>query len=596
MAETLHVRFQECAARYGERPALLVKKKGAYEPISWKVFGRSVRYISLGLSALGIKQGERVALLSENRPEWAISDLAILSAGAVTVPIYHTNTPREVAHIVSNSESRVLILSTREQLGKIEEVREELPSLSIIVVMDPMEEPGTLAFESLWNKGRERDAAEPDLYALGAARTTSADPATIIYTSGTTGDPKGVILSHENILFNCDAADSVVPVSEEDLCLSFLPLSHVFERTVGQFFMIFHGVTIAYAEGIEQVAENMVEVRPTLMIAVPRLFEKMYARVLEKVHQSPWIRQKIFFWGIGTGRKLSPYRLAGDLGPRILRLGYAIADRLVFHKVKDRLGGRLRYFVSGGAPLSREIAEFFYAAGVTIIEGYGLTETSPVISANRHGGIKFGTIGPALPGIEVRIAEDGEILTRSPSVMKGYFRNDAATREIIDPEGWLHTGDVGVMDEDGFITITDRKKDILVTSGGKNVAPQNIENLLVTDKYIHQVMVYGDKRKYVTALVVAECDALGEYWKRQGVTFSAPEEMVRDPRVHDFLMDRIRDLSRNLARYEQIKKIVLLDRPFTQEEGLITPTMKIRRKMIIQKYFDRLDALYEKEF
>ena len=596
MAKNLHTRFQECVERYGDKPALLFKHQGRYQEISWKAFGEKVRHFALGLSALGVKQGDRVALLSEGRPEWAISDLAILSEGAITVPIYQTNTSQQTAYVLNDSEATVVIVSTEEQYQKVKAVMEQIESLEKVVVMEPVEDPDVLTFEQVLEMGKELLIGEPDLYHKHAERTASSDLATIIYTSGTTGEPKGVMLTHENIAFNSDAAKSVVPISDTDLCLSFLPLSHVFERTVGQFHMLFNGVTIAYAEGIESVAENMGEVQPTLMISVPRLFEKMYARVLEKVNQSPKIRQKIFFWGIGVGKKLTPYRLKGEKGPLSLRLQYALAERLVFHKVQQRLGGQLRYFVSGGAPLNRDIAEFFFAAGVTIVEGYGLTESAPVISANRYFKIKFGTIGPPLDGVEVKIAEDGEILTRSPSVMKGYFKNEEATREAIDEEGWLHTGDIGVMDEDGYITITDRKKDLIVTSGGKNVAPQYIENRLIADKYISQVMVYGDQRKYLTALVVPDFDALEIDWKaREGVS-SSPNDLARDPKVYDFMMSRIQDKLKDLARYEQIKKIALLDHEFSQEEDELTPTLKVRRKIITRKYFDLLDGLYEKEY
>jgi long-chain acyl-CoA synthetase len=594
--ETLHSRFQDCVKKFGGETALIFKNKGTYEEITWTVFGRSVRYVALALARLGVSAGDRVAILAENRPEWAVSDLAILSAGGVTVPIYQTNTSREVAYILNDSEARILIVSTIEQLGKVESVRQEVPALQQVVIMDTVEAPETLSMDKLWQMGRDIDAEEPELYERHAIRRTSSDTATIIYTSGTTGAPKGVMLTHKNILFNCDASQPVVPVSEKDTCLSFLPLSHVFERTVGQFFMIFNGVTIAYAESIDTVSENLVEVRPTLVISVPRLFEKMYARVLDKVHDSPKLRQKIFFWGIGLGKKLTPYRLRGEAGPPWLRKLYGVADHLVFVKIRERLGGRLRYFVSGGAPLSREIAEFFYAAGVTIIEGYGLTETSPVIAANRHDKIKFGAIGLPLPGVEVKIAADGEILTRSPSVMKGYYKKEEATREVIDGEGWLHTGDVGVIDDDGFIAITDRKKDIIVTSGGKNVAPQNIENLLVSDKYIHQVMVYGDKRKYITALLVPDFDAVTAHWKSRGVSFSSRKEMIEDSKIHDFLFDRVQEKLKDLARYEQIKKIALLDHELTQEAGSLTPTMKLRRKIVTKEYFELLDSLYEKEF
>ncbi len=596
MSDTLHTYFQKCAQHYGVKTALMIKTDGAYREISFRQFGDRVRYFALGLSTLNVQRGDRVALLSENRPEWAISDLAILSEGAITVPVYQTNSPKEVAYILNNAEVKVVIVSTGEQLEKIQSVRSDVPSLERVIVMDPVDGADVDSFDVLLQTGRERAEAEPDLYMEHVRRAGAADVATIIYTSGTTGEPKGVMLTHENILFNVKAAEKVVPVSEEDRCLSFLPLSHVFERTVGQFFMIFHGITIAYAESIETVAENMGEVKPTIVVSVPRLYEKMYARVLEKVHAGPPLRQKIFSWGIETGRKLTPYRLQGKKGPFALRLQYGLADRLVFHKIKDRLGGSLRYFISGGAPLSREIAEFFYAAGVTILEGYGLTETSPVITANHYDRIKFGTIGQALEGVEVRIADDGEILTRSPSVMKGYFKNETATKEAIDEEGWFYTGDVGEIDQDGFVKITDRKKDLIVTSGGKNIAPQYLENILVSDKYISQVMVYGDRRKYLTALVIPDFGALSEVMKEEGLSFADDVELAAAPRTRAFLLSRVQEKLRDLARFEQIKKITLLDHELTQEAGELTPTLKIRRKEVTRKYFDLLDALYEKEF
>ncbi len=574
----------------------MVKREGRYREISWREMESSVRKLALGLSALGVEKGDRVAILSENRPEWPVSDLAVLSEGAVTVPVYPTSTSRQIAYVLDDSEAKVLIVSTAEQLRKIREVESTLSVQPKVVVMDPVEDPGAIPLDRLLRQGAELAAGDPGLYERHAARTVDSDTATVIYTSGTTGEPKGVLLSHENILFNCKASECVVPIEEGDLCLSFLPLSHVFERTVGQFFMLFHGVTIAYAESIDSVADNLAEVRPTLVVSVPRLYEKMYARVLEKVRRSPRIRQKIFAWGIETGKQLTPYRLKREQGPFWLRMEFALADRLVFHKIKERLGGRLRYFISGGAPLSRKIAEFFYAAGVTILEGYGLTETSPVITANRHDKIRFGTIGPALPGVEVKIAEDGEILTRSPSVMKGYFKNETATRESIDPEGWFHTGDIGEIDEEGFVRITDRKKDLIVTSGGKNIAPQYIESLLLSDDYFSQVMVYGDRRKYLTALVVPAFETLSKYFREKGVTFSSRQEMLHDPRTYDFLMSRVIRKQRTMARFEQLKKIALLDHEWTQEAGELTPTLKIRRKVITKRYFDLLDALYENEF
>ncbi len=444
-----------------------------------------------------------MAILSENRPEWAFADLATLCTGAADATIYPTLTTAPVRYILADSESKVVFVSNAAQAAKVAEVRGRLPHLLHVVRFDPAPVPGTLSLDELRAKGKEALDAERDAVRRRVAELTKDDLATLIYTSGTTGDPKGVMLTHGNLLHNVLAAEKVFPmVDREWTALSFLPLCHSFERTAGHNFMLHVGVTIAYAESVEKVPENMQEVRPSIMCSVPRLYEKMYARVNEKVASDPPLRQRIFRWAIGVGRRTFAHTVARTEPGALLKIQFALADKLVFSKIKARTGGRLQLFISGGAPLAREIAEFFGAAGMLVCEGYGLTETSPVITCNRPGHVKPGTVGLPLEHVEVKIAEDGEILTRGPHVMKGYFKKPEATAEAIDKDGWFHTGDIGFVDEDGFLVITDRKKDIIVTSGGKNIAPQPIENRLKTNKFFAEVVMIGNKRNFAAALVV----------------------------------------------------------------------------------------------
>jgi long-chain acyl-CoA synthetase len=420
------------------------------------------------------------------------------------------------------------------------------------------------------------------------------DVATFIYTSGTTGDPKGVMLTHSNLVSNVLSSSApFADMGPADTALSFLPLCHVFERMGGYYLMLQKGVTIAYAESVEKVPENMLEVQPSLMLSVPRLYEKIYARVKEKVAADPPLRQKIFAWAIGVGRARFRHEVERTSPGLGLRVRAALADALVFKKIKARTGGKLRLFVSGGAPLSREIAEFFGAVGLTILEGYGLTETSPVITVNLPNRMKPGTVGPPIAGVEVKIAGDGEILTRGPHVMKGYYRKPEATAETIDSEGWLHTGDVGVIDPQGFLVITDRKKDILVTSGGKNIAPQPIENRLKTHPLLTEVVMVGNRRNFPSALVIPNFETLEKWARTQGLSFGSREELVAKQEVGEHVMREIDRLSSDLAPFERIKKVTLLPRDFTIEGGELTPTLKVKRRVVEQRYKDVIDKMYE---
>jgi long-chain acyl-CoA synthetase len=560
---------------------LKFRRDGAWRALSSAELRAAVEETSMGLRALGVGRGDKVAILSENRPEWAIADLATL-------------TPAQVQYILSDSEAKVVFVSTADQAAKVVQVREGLGQLQHVVRFDPDEAPGTTSLDELRAKGREALAAEPDAVRRRAAEVTKDDLATLIYTSGTTGDPKGVMLTHGNLVHNVLAAAKVFPaVNQEWTALSFLPLCHSFERTAGYNFNLYAGVTIAYAESVERVPENMQEVRPHVMCSVPRLYEKMYARVNEKVASDPPLRQKIFRWAIGVGREMFAHTVARTRPGVLLRLQFSLADRLVFSKIKQRTGGRLQLFISGGAPLAREIAEFFGAAGMLICEGYGLTETSPVITCNRPGHVKPGTVGLPLEQVEVKIAEDGEILTRGPHVMRGYFKKPEATAEAIDADGFFHTGDIGFVDPDGFLVITDRKKDIIVTSGGKNIAPQPIENRLKTNKFFAEVVMIGNKRNFPAALVVPNFEALEAWAKQSGVAAAGREELVRRKEVVSHYAALVEQLTADLAQFEKIKKIALLTKEFTQESGELTPTLKVKRRVVEARYKAMIDAMYQ---
>jgi len=585
--------FYHSVDTYRKPDHLRAKRGESWGDISSEEFRRAVEELSMGLRALGVLKGDRVALLAENRPEWAYVDLATLCAAAVDVPIYPNLPPAQVLYVLNDSQAKVAFASTAAQVKKVLEVRAKAPHLEHVVRFDDPPQEGTLSLDEVRARGREALAADRDAVKRRAAEAAPEDLATLIYTSGTTGDPKGVMLTHRNIVSNVEAAIAAFPVfGPRDLALSFLPLCHIFERMAGHYMMLSRGVTIAYAESVEAVPANMAEVRPTVMCSVPRLYEKMHARILETVAAEPRLRQRVFRWAVGVGLQAFRHRVGKTRPPARLRLQRALAERLVFARIKKRVGGRLKLFVSGGAPLSREIAEFFGAVGLLILEGYGLTETSPVITVNRPGDFRPGTVGRPLDGVEVRIAPDGEILTRGPHVMKGYFKKPEATAEAIDKEGWFHTGDIGLL-EDGFLTITDRKKDIIVTSGGKNIAPQPIEGALKRSPLIAEVVMIGNERNFPAALVVPKFDALEKWAREQGISFASREALVADPRVVDHYDRTVKELTKDNAQYERIKKITLLPREFSIETGELTPKLSVKRRVVEQKYKDMIDRMYE---
>ena len=586
---TLISMFEAAVQHYGNKAALAHKPKGGtYLDISYTELDASVAAFSKGLNALGVEKNDRVAILSENRPEWAITDFSSLKVGAVTVPMFSTLTAAQVGYILKDSGAKIICVSTEKQLEKVSAIRDEVPTLEQIIIFDVIEgetPSDVIQFDAVCELAGE----------VADSAASEDDIATIIYTSGTTGNPKGVMLTHANFISNVEACKSLIDVSEADVLLSFLPLSHVFERLGGHYVPLFSGAKVAYAESPFTVAQNMKDVAPTVMLSVPRLYETMHERILRAVQEGSGLKQKIFHWGVSVGSAVSSAIQQGKNPSAILRLQQSIADKLVFAKLKAATGGRLRFFVSGGAALPPSIAEFFHAAGILILEGYGLTETSPVISMNHPEKWKFGTVGASVPGVEVQIAEDGEILTRGPHVMKGYFNNAAATAEVIDEDGWFHTGDIGIIDEDGFIKITDRKKNIIVLSNGKNVAPQPIESVLVQSPFISQIMVIGSERKNLAALIVPNFDALQAWASENGINATDLLAMLQTREVQQHIQSEIRSRLTDFADFEQVRRFTLLEKEFSQEADEMTPTLKLKRNVIIEKYGDAIKEMYPEE-
>ena len=591
---TLTKLFFDAIANFSKPAALRYKKDGAWVDISHAQLLERVRRTSLALTDLGLARGDRVAILSENRPEWAVADYACLSAGLADVPIYPTLPAEQMMHILNDSGAVAMFVSSLEQAAKIARIRPDLPALrTVISFIAPAPVGCDMTMDEFIARGAAVDAPE-----RAAAWKTSAlevgpdDLATLIYTSGTTGLPKGVMLSHDNLYSNVFASLPVLEPKDDDVALSFLPLSHIFERMSGHYMLFAGGCTIAYAESIDAVAANLGEVRPTILSSVPRIYEKLYARIMENGNAGSGLKKAIFHWSLGVADEWADAYLAKREPGGMLALKYSIAQKLVFSKIRARLGGRLRVACSGGAPLASTINKFFVASGLTLVEGYGLTETSPVVSVNRLNNIRVGTVGELVAGVEVAIAADGEILTRGPSVMKGYYRNPQATAEAIDSDGWFHTGDIGAM-QDGFLRITDRKKDIIVTAGGKNIAPQPIENTVVTNAFVSQAVMIGDKRKFPVMLVVPSWDALLKWASFKGITTTDKTALLADPQVIDKLDREVRGEMKGLAKFESPKKIALLEHEFTIEGGELTPSLKVKRRVINEKYKGVIDRLYD---
>jgi long-chain acyl-CoA synthetase len=581
-----------------QKPLMVGRCRGtAIEGLSSKELFERVRDLALGLSALGVARGDRVAIVSESRPEWIFSDLAVLSIGAVLVPIYPTLSAAQGRYILQDCGAKAVIVSTSEQLGKIREVRPQLPALQSVVLIDAGGDAagdGVVSFEELGRGGHDRMVAGWGIAKdfRDAAREVGPDDlATIIYTSGTTGEPKGVMLTHANLVSNMYAGAEALDVGHEDVAVSFLPLSHAFERMVSYIYL-FRGVTIVFAESLETIARDVAAVRPTLFTGVPRVYEKIHARIFEKARSGSAVKRRLFEWAAGVAARRGRAQLSGQpIGPG-LSAQVALADKLVFSKIRAGVGGRLRYLVSGSAPLPVPIAEFFFGVGLPIIEGYGLTETAPILTVNPPAAPRAGTVGKVVRGVDVRIADDGEILARGPNIMTGYYNKPEATAEVIK-DGWLHTGDIGALDADGYVSITDRKKDLLVTSGGKKIAPQPLESALKQDPLVAEAVLLGDRRRYAVALIVPDFAALERRLTELGRDLAPRPELVRRPDVVALYQEVVDALNRHLAQYERVKRFSLLPRELSIEGGELTPTLKIRRRVIEEKWRDEIEALYQ---
>jgi long-chain acyl-CoA synthetase len=595
---TLVELFRRAVGR--ERSLLNYKKDGHWRRVSSRELESQVRAVAMGLRALDVRAGDRVGILSENRVEWTIADLGVINCGALDAPIYATQAPKQAAYILNDAGVEVLFISNQAQYDRMRDALNNCPKLRVIISFDPVVDPigattaRVMSFSDLLTRGRAADREEPELYETLRGRVTPESLATLIYTSGTTGDPKGVMLTHANLVSNTLANFQISELKEGEVALTFLPFSHILERTT--IYMYLHaGVSVFYAESVDTVARDLAEVRPHFMTSVPRLFEKIQARVMEKAEERGERRAAIARWAVNVARQWAQSASEGRDTGMGLKLKRKIADALVYSKLREAMGGRVRALVSGGAPLAPELAQFFYGAGMPIYQGYGLTESSPVISCNTPRANRLGSVGKPIPGVIVRIAEDGEILASGPNVMRGYYNRPAETEEALetDAEGrvWLRTGDIGYLDADGYLFVTDRKKDLIKTSGGKYVAPQPIENAIKRSQYVNQVVVIGDRRKFPAALIVPQMDALRAYARRQGIV-AEESELTSRPEIISLIEKEVEMYTTDLSQYEKIKAVLLLPRELTVEGGELTPTLKVKRRIVVEKNQKQIDRLY----
>jgi long-chain acyl-CoA synthetase len=587
---SLPSQFLRAVLEHPSPRAQMFRRNGVWEPISSQELLRRVSGLAQTLVELGVKSGDRVAIFAPNCPEWHTADFAISGSGGVTVPVYFNESPERMAYILNHSEAQILFIAGASQLEKFLQVRDQLKFVQNVIVCSeattvPME---FLRYETLIGGAGDAEIAA---YRLRAAQVLPTQLASIIYTSGTTGEPKGVMLTHTNFSSNVsDSCGDLQLKPENDVAISFLPLAHVYGRML-DYVYIFQGCPVAYVEAVENVAQALIEVKPTILAAVPRFFEKIYAKLMEQGSKTTGAKRKIFDFAMQTAREGAPWRCGEKPAGLVLRCKWAIADQLVYSKIRKGTGGRLRIVLSGGAPLSKDLAEFFWAVGIPIYQGYGLTETSPVLT-NNHPQNRVGSSGRPIPNVQLRIAPDGEILAKGPCIMQGYYRAPEATREVLSEDGWFSTGDIGYLDKDNYLFITDRKKDLLKTAAGKFIAPQPLENSLKTSPYILNAMVVGDKRKFIVALVVANPVTVGARLAEEGLHFASNGELAAHPRVHALLEEEVRRLTAHLAQYESIKRIAVLPEDFTFDNGSLTFTMKLKRRVVETQYREEIERLY----
>ncbi len=599
MENTINQVFRNRTRKYQDRLAVEKKRNGKWETASWNQYYERAQAAGLAFGALGAEKGDRIALLSENRLEWLYTDMGALGIGCCVVPVYATLTADEVTYIIENSGAKILVVEDADQLAKALQALDRCPALASVVVMNGADitdpHPAVIGFDTLLDNGRSVAADKPDLFESLADAVQPEDLATIVYTSGTTGVPKGAMVTHKNIMAVLLALDAIDPkfATDTDCTVPFLPLSHVFERAAGHYYGMYVGITASYAEDVNSLLADFKEKRPTMILAVPRVCEKVYQKITMQVAQQPAWRQKIFHWGHAIGTRISTLREQKLPVPFLMRLKYKLAYKLIFEKLREALGGRVRWMTASGAPTAREIVLFFNAAGIMVVEGYGMTECFAPATMSNLADYRIGTVGRPLPGVDIKLAKDGEILVGGDNVFKGYWKMEAETSESFDENGYFISGDIGKIDEAGFLTITDRKKNLIITSGGKNVAPQKIEGIFISDPLFAQFMVIGDRRKYLSALVTLNMERAELIAAENRIAFEKPSDLLDNPDFLAIVDQHVQNKNAKLARFETIKKYCILKNEFSQESGELTPSLKVKRKVVQKMYADEIASLYE---
>lgn len=592
--KTIMVVLQNRIKKYQDRQLFKYKKEDEWKTITWQDFGEMVKKFSGVLLSCSVQKGDTVCILSTNRPQWVVADFGILSIGGTSVPIYPTLLASDSSYIINHCGTKILIVENQMQLDKIMQVISELPNLQKIIVFDEYksDDPRVISFHQAMKEGEEYLSKNPNIFEEKIKSSEPEDIATIVYTSGTTGPPKGSIITHSNIMYVCRACKEIWPIDDTETHLSYLPLSHVYERAGAEFFGVYNGGSCYYARSYDTIGEDVKDAKPTLFLGVPRVYEKVYQRILSTVDASPKLRKKIFYWALQVGKEYIKLDQKKEKPSLSLSIKYKIADKLVYKKLRGALGGKVKYLVSSAAPLAKEIQEFFNACGFRLFEGWGMTECCGPSTLNTPASYKIGTVGKAIPGVEVKIADDGEIIIRGGNVFKGYYKQEEATKEALI-DGWLYTGDIGEIDKDGFLKITDRKKDIIITAGGKNIAPQNLENLLKTDPRIQEAVIIGDRRPYLTALITLAKEEIEKYIKEKGIVFKSYDELCTHPEIQKLAQEIISEKNKDLPQFEKIKKFTILPREFSVETGELTPTFKVKRKVVNEKYKDKIEGMYQ---
>jgi len=598
--KTMNDVFRNRVNKYGNRLAIEKKMGGVWQGATWNEYYERARAFGLGLWSLGVRKGNMVSILSENRLEWLYADMGSLGIGVCVIPVYPTLVSEEIEYIINNSESKVIVPENKTQLKKILEIVDNCPSIEKIIVMEEKDaagHPKVMSLKDLMELGRKKHAEDPSLFEKLSKEVTVDELATIVYTSGTTGLPKGAMITHGNIFWVVQSLDAIRPhfASDKDCTVPFLPLSHVFERIAGHFYGMYCGITASYAESIDTLLADFEQKRPTMILAVPRVCEKVYQKIMAQVKEQSPFKQKIFAWGQTVGNRISELREKHKRIPFFLKLKYKIAYAIIFKKLKDKLGGRVTWMTASGAPTAEEIIRFFNAAGITVIQGYGMTECVAPATMQSLADYRIGTTGKPLPGMDIKIADDGEILLKGGNVIKGYWKLPNETAEAFTPDGYFMSGDIGMFDDEGNLLITDRKKDLIITSGGKNVAPQKIENMFKSDTLFTQFIVIGERKKYLTGLCNINPEEAARLATKESITFNNPAELLENKKFLDIVQKHVDERNAHLAKYESIKSIRIVKNDFSQDGGELTPSLKLKRKVVLQKYNDLIDDMYGKE-